>query len=355
MNRTPQKSLELYQVYTREEVHDIFEPESKFTPQTGKWGLPGCVEIADRPGDYVFFVTLGHSEGTYEFDEGITEEGVLRWQSQPKQKLGDKLIHRWINHNEDINNIYLFFRTAKKWKGFSPPYTYLGRLKYLFHDKDRECPVHFTWQILEWDIDQETLNRMRLTLEPGTLPTGSSTPSTVFHNHLSEELPPLQRQSQTDRAIDTKSFIKVRAGDYSEKDAKNRALGELGELLVLEHEKSELIKAGRRDLAEKILHISKVIGDGAGYDIKSYQPSGGIKYIEVKTTQGPKNSNFFLTSNELSFSDSNPEQYYLYRVFEYNKDTNSAQFFMLRGPLSQRLSLSPILYRIEGFVDNILV
>ena len=30
------------------------------------------------------------------------------------------------------------------------PYTYFGRLKYLVHDRDREEPVYFTWQILKW-------------------------------------------------------------------------------------------------------------------------------------------------------------------------------------------------------------
>jgi hypothetical protein len=47
------KRLILYQDYTRKDVHDIFEPDSRFTPQSGKWGISGIVQIADREGDFV--------------------------------------------------------------------------------------------------------------------------------------------------------------------------------------------------------------------------------------------------------------------------------------------------------------
>ena len=43
---------------------------------------------------------------------------------------------------------------------------------------------------------------------------------------------------------------------------------------------------GRPDLAEKVIHVSQIEGDGAGYDIKSFHEDGTVKYIEVKTTRG---------------------------------------------------------------------
>jgi hypothetical protein len=48
------RELILYEDYSREEVHDIFDPESTFTPQAGTWGLQGIVELPNRAGDYVF-------------------------------------------------------------------------------------------------------------------------------------------------------------------------------------------------------------------------------------------------------------------------------------------------------------
>jgi hypothetical protein len=142
--------LALYEEYSRKDVHAIFSPATIFTPQTGTWGLQGVVPLSDRAGDYVFFVTIGKTQGEHTFDEGITEEGVLSWQSQPRQDLSDKWVNQWIHHNEFINNIYLFFRTD-----LNRSYAYLGRLKYLEHDRERERPVYFQWQILDWSLSAE--------------------------------------------------------------------------------------------------------------------------------------------------------------------------------------------------------
>jgi hypothetical protein len=113
--------LDLYQEYSREDIHDIFAPETSFTPQAGSWGLHGVVRIPDRPGDYVFLVTFGQTQSDHTFDEGITEDGILSWQSQIRQTLEDKRIKQWIDHDELLNNIYLFLRTAEDRK-----YAYLG-------------------------------------------------------------------------------------------------------------------------------------------------------------------------------------------------------------------------------------
>ncbi len=77
--------LKLKNLYSREDVHGIFSPETTFTPQAGTWGLQGIIKIPNREDDFVFFVTYGQSQGDHEFDEGITQDGVLSWQSQPSQ------------------------------------------------------------------------------------------------------------------------------------------------------------------------------------------------------------------------------------------------------------------------------
>jgi hypothetical protein len=38
--------------------------------------------------------------------------------------------------------------------------TPMGRLKYLTHDAEREKPVHFAWQLLDWPVPQETLTAL---------------------------------------------------------------------------------------------------------------------------------------------------------------------------------------------------
>ena len=81
------QNLELNLLYSRKDIHGIFSPQTKFTPQAGTWGLHGIIKIPHREKDYVFIVTYGQSQGEHNFDEGITSDGVLSWQSQPRQDL----------------------------------------------------------------------------------------------------------------------------------------------------------------------------------------------------------------------------------------------------------------------------
>ena len=46
------------------------------------------------------------------------------------------------------------------------------------------------------------------------------------------------------------------------------------------------------------MHTSVIQGDGAGYDIKSFDENGNIKYIEVKTTAGSLNTDFYMSPKE---------------------------------------------------------
>ena len=100
--------------------------------------------------DYIFLVTYGQNQANHEFDESIDENGILTWQSQPSQKLDTPQILEFINHDYINNNIYLFLRTNKK-----SDYTYMGLLAYVTHDNQREKPVYFKWQILDWDSKAE--------------------------------------------------------------------------------------------------------------------------------------------------------------------------------------------------------
>jgi hypothetical protein len=78
--------LILYHDYSRQEVQEIFDQEAKFTPGAGTWGLHGIVRLPRRRHDSVFFVTFGQRQADHEFDEGITSDGVFRWQSQPRPR-----------------------------------------------------------------------------------------------------------------------------------------------------------------------------------------------------------------------------------------------------------------------------
>lgn len=333
-------TLKLWSEYTREDVHSIFSPNTTFTPQAGTWGLQGIIRVPDRDGDWVFFVTFGQQQGDHAFDESITDEGVLSWQSQPSQQRDDKTIRSLIEHDERINNIHLFLRTNRR-----AQYTYLGKLGYLTHDKNREAPVYFQWQLLDWPAPQETLTRIELHL----LRSNSSSITTPQEQETDTlriiVLKPSARKNR--EGVDTKDFKSRKNPNYAERDQKNRQLGLKGELLVLDEQKKGLVQAGRAELAEKVRHVSVVEGDGAGYDIQSFSQDGRPLYIEVKTTKGGALTPFYISPNEIAFSESHAADFRLIRVFDYDIEHNVGNAFVLTGNLRESLALSPTEYRAE--------
>lgn len=140
-------TLNRYAQYSREDVHALFSPETKFTPQAGTWGISGIISLTER--NYVFFVTYGQKQGDHIFEEEIDEAGYFLWQSQPRMGFHSPAIAHFINHDASVHQIYLFLRTQKK-----GPYTYLGQLEYVRHDPEREKPVHFRWKIIDWDAQK---------------------------------------------------------------------------------------------------------------------------------------------------------------------------------------------------------
>ncbi|WP_298948552.1 DUF3883 domain-containing protein [uncultured Polaribacter sp.] len=132
--------------------------------------------------------------------------------------------------------------------------------------------------------------------------------------------------------------------DFIEKELKNKHLGLLGELLVLHTEKKYLCDNNRPDLAEKVEHTSVVRGDGAGYDILSFNLKDEEKYIEVKTTRSNISRPFYLTSNEIEYSKLNNDNYFLYRLFDFDTNLNVGKYYKVQGDLYTKLNLEPILY-----------
>ncbi len=140
----------------------------------------------------------------------------------------------------------------------------------------------------------------------------------------------------------------ARQVNYSQQEAENRNLGELGEKFVLEFEKFHLVQAGRKDLAEEVEWSSKEQGDGLGYDIRSF-PIGddGIareeeRFIEVKTTNSGKYQPFYISQNEVDFSRKFREQYSLYRVYNFR---NQGRLYRIQGRVEDHVRLNPVLFR----------
>lgn len=134
----------------------------------------------------------------------------------------------------------------------------------------------------------------------------------------------------------------VRKFDPVERDFRNRALGEAGERFVLDVERRDLASAGRADLADRIRWVSMDDGDGAGYDILSFDRAGAERHIEVKTTNGAARTPFFLTRNEVETAKAREQSWHLYRVHLF---AQAPRIFTVRPPLDRTLHLDPESWR----------
>ena len=130
--------------------------------------------------------------------------------------------------------------------------------------------------------------------------------------------------------------------DPMERDRRNRALGRAGEEFVLEVEHRRLAGQGRLDLSRNVRWIADEEGDGAGYDILSFAPTGQERLLEVKTTNGSARTPFFLSRNELEVSKQRPEDWCLYRVHLF---ATSPRIFTVAPPLDGVLQLRPETWR----------
>jgi hypothetical protein len=87
---------------------------------------------------------------------------------------------------------------------------------------------------------------------------------------LVKTVPPAIEQTEIGTPLETKLF-RTRKVDYTRQSARDKRIGRAGELLVLDYERQALVNAGLPELAEKVRHVAEVEGDGAGYDIESYE------------------------------------------------------------------------------------
>lgn len=149
---------------------------------------------------------------------------------------------------------------------------------------------------------------------------------------------PIPQEDQSSLAITTSKI------DFIEKEIRNKHLGLLGELFILKSEIDFLISNGRVDLANKVHHVSVEIGDGLGFDILSYDLLGNEKKIEVKTTRSDISRPFYLTRNELEISSKNPENYFLYRLFDFDSNLNKGKYYVITGDLTNSLTLDALVF-----------
>jgi hypothetical protein len=130
--------------------------------------------------------------------------------------------------------------------------------------------------------------------------------------------------------------------NYLKKEQDNRKLGEQGEELVMEYERHRLISKGKPGLAERIEWVSREKGDGLGFDILSRNENGTDRYIEVKTTKLSNETPIFLTRTEISFAAFKQQDFFLYRLYNFDREP---KLFIRNGEYKAFCKLLPESYK----------
>jgi hypothetical protein len=181
-----------------------------------------------------------------------------------------------------------------------------------------------------------------LTLHPVVLaaasgPAARTPPSTGTF----VEAPPLSTDNEP---IPERLRRLVRKFDPVQRDHRNRSLGRAGEEFVVDVEKRRLTEAGLPDLARKVRWVATEDGDGAGYDVLSFNPGGNERLIEVKTTNGSSRTPFFLTRNECALANERPTDWQIYRVHLFALEP---RIFTIMPPLENSVRLDPAIWRVS--------
>lgn len=127
---------------------------------------------------------------------------------------------------------------------------------------------------------------------------------------------------------------KIRSSREAEEAVAAKEVGDIGETIVIEHEKTRLVIMKRED----VIHLIKKIPESfaVGYDITSFEGISDIRrYIEVKTTVSRGKlaaHNFHMTPSEWSAANTLRKTYYVYRLMISAQDIG---LFLIQDPIGK--------------------
>lgn len=196
---------------------------------------------------------------------------------------------------------------------------------------DNECYRDKGHNVLTQDFMYAVVKYLNKT---GSVPIIKTEATEIFEVQSSELIVKNEQTNFTPQTI-----------NYIQNNIENKRLGDLGEIWVLTQEIEYLKKRGKQKLANQVKHVSKDQGDGLGFDILSFDIYGNKKYIEVKTTKGNCNSTFFVTKNELERSKVEKDNYFLYRVYDFDENYDRTKLLKIQGELT-RICKTPINFKV---------
>ena len=144
---------------------------------------------------------------------------------------------------------------------------------------------------------------------------------------------------------------KTRKTDFIEKIKRQSRIGKAAERIVYEHEVERIRKINDSHI-DKVIWVSNINGDGAGYDIKSIDiDSSGVitnKYIEVKATSCSKDTPIEVSRNEVECSKHFANEYIVYRLYDFKPSDEIFNYYTIIGDITKILNatLEPTSFRL---------
>jgi hypothetical protein len=142
------------------------------------------------------------------------------------------------------------------------------------------------------------------------------------------------KDNKTDKDIIQLSIEKINDKKSKNIPVKTKEIGDIGEAIVIHHEKTRITNLNRKD----IIHLIKKIPDhlGMGYDVKSFLGENNDFrniHIEVKTTISKcklSSYSFHMTTNEWQSADSYQDSYFIYRLMI---SFGNIELFIIKNPV----------------------
>jgi len=129
-------------------------------------------------------------------------------------------------------------------------------------------------------------------------------------------------------------LLRIRSSREEERAVKTKEVGDIGETIVIEHERARMIVMEREDLIHLIKKIPEAFA--VGYDISSYEGISNLRrYIEVKTTISRGKlaaKNFHMTPSEWSAANTLRKTYFVYRLMVSAQDIG---LFLIQDPVGK--------------------
>ncbi len=143
--------------------------------------------------------------------------------------------------------------------------------------------------------------------------------------------------------------IRVSKPDYISEEIVKTKNGEINEKKIFEIELEKMLELDAKEEAKKMEDFFYNRKDNEGYDILSFEQdeNGNLieKFIEVKSTKGPESTPIDITDNEINFAKEHINNYYIYRIYNSEKENNSYKILSAKD-LFDKYKLIPTTYKI---------